>query len=53
MKPLLLPVLLATMLSAAPAWSRTWGTLEFTECDLPQAGSGVTTRAATRTRCAA
>ena len=45
MKPLLLPVLLATMLSAAPAWSRTWGTLEFTECDLPQAGSGVTTRA--------
>ena len=45
MKPLLLPVLLATMLGAAPAQSRTWGTLEFTDCDLPQAGSGVTTRA--------
>ena len=45
MKSLLMPALLATALASAPAQSRTWGALEFAECDLPQAGSGATTRA--------
>ncbi len=45
MKALLLPLGLLAALAAPPASARTWGSLEFTECDLAQPGTGVTTRA--------
>ena len=34
MKPLLLPLALAAALASTPASARTWGQLEFTDCDL-------------------
>src|SRR5688572_3087275 len=45
MKPLLLPLALVAALASSPAAARTWGQLEFADCDLPQPGSGATTRA--------
>lgn len=45
MKPLLLSFALATALASSPASARTWGKLEFTDCDLAQPGTGTTTRA--------
>ena len=46
MKPLLLPLALAVALASSPASAaRTWGILEFTDCDLAQPGTGATTRA--------
>lgn len=45
MKPLLLPLALASVLASAPAAATTLGSLEFTPCELSQPGTGATTRA--------
>lgn len=45
MKLLLLPLALAAALASAPGAARTLGSLEFTDCELAQPGTGATTRA--------
>lgn len=45
MKPLLLPLALATLLAAPAAEARRIGQLEFTDCELAQPGTAVTTLA--------
>jgi pimeloyl-ACP methyl ester carboxylesterase len=45
MKPLLLPLALGVALASSPASARTWGSLEFTDCDLTRPGTAETTRA--------
>lgn len=45
MKRVLLPLALAAGLSPLPGQARTWGSLEFTDCELGQPGTAVTTPA--------
>lgn len=44
MKRMLLPLAVAAGLASTPASARTWGELEFRDCDVAPPGSGVTTR---------